>query len=563
MSFGAGLGKFKKVHQDHMRTVLEDNSGKKITVVHSMLPEHMKKQLEGMPTAFKDGGGAQSPDSQDDSQTDDQKPVEVNVNTTPVQQSPAASFGNQPVNAQVAPAQQSPNILYQDQTLNAPKAVSLEQKAIREQQAVDTAKGVQQANIEQGYNTQRSAIAQQEQEQINEVKKHADDFNEYIKQNPIDPKHYQENAGTGRRVSNAIGLLLGGFGQGLVGGSNPAQDYINAQIDRDIAAQRARVDTQKSVYGGYLDLYKDQQAAMSATKASLLDLYTHKAYQVAAQLGTHQAQAAADAFAAKSQIEKNQLYIDTAGRRRQLNSDLNQQPLGAADSQNGQAMAQGAPLRPGVSQAASDEKRLQNAPGMLGRAYSAVMGDDDSQAAKEPPKKDYYGDHILNPDAIKRWQSMPYEMKAKGASEQIPALAHQYNQAVQAEKGLQIVGPTMDRLHTYAKEGGISGRFERAAHKLGGLPVVGQGIEALWSGVGDSPSTRAHLADQQALLGSVSAALKGTNVGDASIHEIVNNNLPDANDTETAVEKKKENISHFIKMHTETGLLRAHGYSPE
>jgi hypothetical protein len=72
---------------------------------------------------------------------------------------------------------------------------------------------------------------------------------------PINENHYMENQGAGQKVANALGLILGGFKQGLVGGSNPAMDFINSQIDRDINAQKARADQQNTIYGAYKNLY--------------------------------------------------------------------------------------------------------------------------------------------------------------------------------------------------------------------------------------------------------------------------------------------------------------------
>lgn len=57
----------------------------------------------------------------------------------------------------------------------------------------------------------------------------------------INPNHYQESMGSGQKVATAIGLLLGGIGGGASGQGNPAMDFLNKQIERDIESQKANL----------------------------------------------------------------------------------------------------------------------------------------------------------------------------------------------------------------------------------------------------------------------------------------------------------------------------------
>lgn len=535
--FSMNLSKFKKIAQDHMSTTLKDPDGHEIKIVHSRLPAIQKKQLEGLPMAFAEGT------------PEDVVQPDAGSEIPPIP--PVAQMAQIPVNAQAGPTPKNENLLESDKTLNAPAAVSLEQKAAREQQAIDSAKGVQAANIENGYNEQKSAIAQQDVNNINEVKGHADAYAKYINDNPIDPKHYQENRSAGQKVMNALGLLAGGIGQGLVGGSNPAMDFLNAQIDRDISAQKANSENQKTVYGAYHQLYGDEVAATSAAKASMLDIYAHKLQLVAAQLGTPQAKANADAFAAKAAIEKNQLLLDTAGRRGQLSSG---QQLGSAE-----------PPPKGAAQDTAQAGETQKP--WYEKAADAIGYGKETASASEVLEKhlkkptSYYESHILAPDAVQHFKNLAYTPKAK---DDLPAIQAQYNQATQAEKSLGHLNETFLNLAKEAEEGSVGGNMRRrGGNALGSVPVVGGAIKGALNYLTDTDANKAYDSDQSALLGFISSALKGTNVGAQQIQEIVDANSPERGDSPDLIKKKLNKIKDFIKTHTDTSLLKTWGLSKE
>lgn len=571
--FSVNLAKFKKIAQDKKSTVLRDPSGHEIRVVHSALPALQRKQLEGLPM-YAEGGGVSS----EDAKIPSTKPVTVNVNQAPTTPSAAAQFAQQPVNPQVNPPAPASNLVARDQAADVPAAVNLEQKAIREQQAVDTAKGAQTANIEQGYTNQKAQIAQQEQDNVNAVKQHADEFAQHITAAPIDPSSYLESRTAGQKVLNAMGLILGGFKQGLVGGNNPAMDFINAQIDRDISAQKARADQQKNIYGAYRELYGDQQVATLAAKASMLDIYNHKMQQMAAQLGTPQAQANADAFAAKSVLERNQLLLDTAGRLGTLN--MGPQVIGSSG-----APAPGGPAQTTAQAAPAEDKPFyMKSPLQAGiDAISSGLGLNGASHAGEPQKnEDYYESHVLAPDAVEHFKRLAYTPKAK---EDLAAIQHQYNNAVQADKALADINNTFSKLS--AETGGLSGRVHRGInpHAIAGVGgAIGTGVGAMAGGIGALPGAgigaaigegaghaiqaitntdknRAYDSDKTALLGYVSSALKGTNIGSNQIQEVVDANAPEAGDTPELVGKKLKNIKEFILNHTDTSLLKTWGLS--
>lgn len=88
----------------------------------------------------------------------------------------------------------------------------------------------------------------------------------------INPAHYQESMSTGKKVSTAIGLILGGISGGLLKTSNPAMDFLNKQIDRDIAAQQSDQENKKTLFNANLARFKNVQDATDMTRANLMQI---------------------------------------------------------------------------------------------------------------------------------------------------------------------------------------------------------------------------------------------------------------------------------------------------
>lgn len=107
-----------------------------------------------------------------------------------------------------------------------------------------------------------------------------------IDNNHINPNHWQESRTTGNKVAQAIGLMAGGFGAAYTHGGNPAMDYINKQIDRDIAAQQSAQGDRKTVLSAYQQQYQDQNIANLMAKATLQQKYANDIDKAAAQAAT-------------------------------------------------------------------------------------------------------------------------------------------------------------------------------------------------------------------------------------------------------------------------------------
>ncbi len=227
-------------------------------------------------------------------------------------QNPISAYAAQPI--AVKPPQVSPGVPNIDAHTGQPNATALlqnDQEAQQDRGRIAAAQAEASIPVEKGYNEVRSKIAQSDQDLTHEMGGHVEEFNRYIQQHNINPNAYIENMDAGKKTLSGLGLILGGMGAGMLGSTdNPALRFINQQIDRDIAGQQARINNKRTVLGAYRDLYGDSIAANNLAKASLLDIYNHKAQQIANQLGTPTALAMTKQLGVASAIEKMKLIGD-------------------------------------------------------------------------------------------------------------------------------------------------------------------------------------------------------------------------------------------------------------
>lgn len=105
-------------------------------------------------------------------------------------------------------------------------------------------------------------------------KEFQDRYTEYKKalETPVDPNRYLNNlkADTGRSILNTIGLVLGGIGQGLGAGPNPALAMMNSAIDRDVQAQKNALGNKETLYSSALDKYKNDRMATTEARHQLM-----------------------------------------------------------------------------------------------------------------------------------------------------------------------------------------------------------------------------------------------------------------------------------------------------
>lgn len=363
------LSGFKKLAEDKKMVTMGHPSGHEIKISKSALSALQRKQIERLPIHLADGGDAPSAQVAVNDFVDKDQGASLPVDSAPTQADPAAAAAafyaaqKDPVQAaQDAKTAQATSDFYAsnpkagptsiadpnaslpkadpnlpgagtpvgDQSAAAPasipshvggnpvnlnKAYAQGQQAIQQNKDVSSQLAAHDAQIEQENINAKQALEANAQQNLKDFSQHRDDFANYLKSNPINPNHYQESLGTGQKVATAIGLILGGFQGGFNRtGVNPAADFLNKQIDRDIESQKAKGDQQKTIFAANQALYGDQVLATNATRANLNDVYSQKIRQAADQLGTPAAQAAANdelsklAFSSNEALKENSSY---------------------------------------------------------------------------------------------------------------------------------------------------------------------------------------------------------------------------------------------------------------
>ncbi len=142
-----------------------------------------------------------------------------------------------------------------EQGANSALATIADKQAKANQDYLDQAAAAQQEN---------AGILRTAGEHFNQVHQATVDA---INAGQIKPKDYIDKMSTGGKISTGIGLILGGMGQGLMRSkSNPALDFLNSQIDRNIEAQKANLGSQENLLSANMKQYQDVQTAVEATR---------------------------------------------------------------------------------------------------------------------------------------------------------------------------------------------------------------------------------------------------------------------------------------------------------
>jgi hypothetical protein len=82
----------------------------------------------------------------------------------------------------------------------------------------------------------------------------------------IDPSRYVQSMSGGQKVATAIGLILGGIGQGYSGGENVALKLLQKNIDQDIDAQKADMGKKENLLSINFRKYGNLKDATEMTR---------------------------------------------------------------------------------------------------------------------------------------------------------------------------------------------------------------------------------------------------------------------------------------------------------
>lgn len=339
----------KKISGDNISSTFAVKGGHQIKIAHAPLSTIHRKQIESMPVQkFETGGdvgpdlnlsnGVQQPNNHDQPSlsqeiADNIPSALVPGNALPEKYGPPdsdATQGPAPASAdstsgqtphdQIPPAPPTgmdaatPPVYPSSSGVDLGASYRQGQQGITEQQGVNSQLSQANSEILKDDVQRRQDLAEDAKDNLGSFIDHQQSFiNDYMNGH-IDPKHYQENMGAGQKIGTAIGLLLGGAGAHSYNGVNPAEQFLNKQIDRDIKGQEMRQDQQKTLLGANQSLFQDKQTALNQTRLNMNDIYDHKIQQAAQQLGTPQAKAIADQAHAKFAMENAALLQQNAIR---------------------------------------------------------------------------------------------------------------------------------------------------------------------------------------------------------------------------------------------------------
>lgn len=164
---------------------------------------------------------------------------------------------------------------------NMQNAFGMAGKGIEQEAAATGALGKEHAAIEGQKQLSLQNLQQNYQKNYDEIMGERQNFVNDIANTHINPNHYLANADTGTKLSTVLGLVLGGLGSGGSGQANAAQQYLNNQIDNDIKAQQANLDTKKTLLSANFQKLGSMTDAMKMTKLNMLDDFASKLQQSA------------------------------------------------------------------------------------------------------------------------------------------------------------------------------------------------------------------------------------------------------------------------------------------
>jgi hypothetical protein len=166
--------------------------------------------------------------------------------------------------------------------------------------------GQQQADIEK---QQQQSMADAQGKwalQSNDMQNDISNAVKDIQAGHIQPNHYLQNMSVPGHIATAIGLILGGAGAGA-GRPNPAMEFLQSQINRDVDSQKSNLQNKATVLGAYMDKYKNAATAENMARATSMGAYASKLRQAADNAASPMQRAAAQSAAA--QLENQMLPI--------------------------------------------------------------------------------------------------------------------------------------------------------------------------------------------------------------------------------------------------------------
>lgn len=301
------LNRFKKTAHSANETTLRHDEGHEIKINHKTVDPAIVKQLKDLPH-YDEGGNVNQETQQEQPQGAQDvvnkwrdrlgfiphgPAISAEAETQALQKMGYDPASFQPKEPQVQPPTQQPRpaSLTPDATVppqqQDPYGVDAYNNALvgglKEKRA-----GIAGEAKEQGIlgNTQAGILdtqAKQQQDQITNFQQASVPLLEErqkwindLQQQHVNPDHYINNMSTGKHITTAIGLILGGIGGGLTGQENPVLKSLNMAINRDIEAQQTDLGTKKTLLEANFKQYGDMRTALDMTRVMMNDVTATK-----------------------------------------------------------------------------------------------------------------------------------------------------------------------------------------------------------------------------------------------------------------------------------------------
>lgn len=218
------------------------------------------------------------------------------------------------------PQQPTQDIYGYGATLEALKGGLGKQAAGLQAEATATGElGKKQANILEQQAMDQSFRQQMYEKNVASTLEDIKSTTDALQKEKIDPGHYLGSMSTAGKMSTIAGLILGGIGGGLQGRGNQALELVNAQIGRDIEAQKANMGKKVTLLEANYKKLGSMREAEAMTRLQMQDMFSNQLKMEAAK--SQDPIAKARAMQASGQLEAaNASAIGTMEARKALMS---------------------------------------------------------------------------------------------------------------------------------------------------------------------------------------------------------------------------------------------------
>lgn len=164
-------------------------------------------------------------------------------------------------------------------------------KGLQQEAAAQQERFKAEAKLQQDFADQQMQQQQIYEQKRSELDNELNSIYEKTKSGQIDPNRFWNNQSSGNRIMASVAVALGALGSAITGGKNDALDVIQAQINRDIDAQKAELGQKNNLLSFNLNRLGNMQAAENATRLQQMSVVQAQLQAAAAKSGNKLAQA--------------------------------------------------------------------------------------------------------------------------------------------------------------------------------------------------------------------------------------------------------------------------------